>query len=224
MVGARGGNQGFPAVHLKGIVRFCTAGSRLTPASRWCRSLGARAFSRRTQRLRAGPMMSPAVAGFSCSVDETVFRSRRRDSRDFRSVARTYVRAIPMPLLARPTRFLLVRFVHRPESTEYSSPCHGQFSSLMFGHNPESRPCAVRDHNRLLSARLDRGNAIPNSWLTANASKASPVTPKMCRNSALRVAIAGKRLLSMTVVRCSKMVKSGLPVDPPRACTRSFHL
>jgi len=28
MVGARGGNQGFPAVHLEGIVRFCTAGSR----------------------------------------------------------------------------------------------------------------------------------------------------------------------------------------------------
>jgi hypothetical protein len=28
MVSARGGNQGFPAVHLEGIVRFWTAGSR----------------------------------------------------------------------------------------------------------------------------------------------------------------------------------------------------
>ena len=28
MVRERGGNQWFPAVHLEGIVRFCTAGSR----------------------------------------------------------------------------------------------------------------------------------------------------------------------------------------------------
>ena len=28
MVRERGGNQGFPAVHLEGIVRSCTAGSR----------------------------------------------------------------------------------------------------------------------------------------------------------------------------------------------------
>jgi hypothetical protein len=42
-------------------------------------------------------------------------------------------------------------------STESSSPCHGQFSSLVFGHNRECCPRAVRDHNHLPSARLDRG-------------------------------------------------------------------
>ena len=56
----------------------------------------------------------------------------------------------------RPVRKTAARTVitrHRTESTEYSSPCHGQFFSLVFGHNPESCPRAVRDHNRLPSAR-----------------------------------------------------------------------
>jgi hypothetical protein len=75
---------------------------------------------------------------------------------------------------------------------------------------------------------------LPLVWIVANAM------PQLMVDSQLKQSFSchtkdvqefgttgcscGKEATLMTVVRCSKMVKAGLLVGPPRARTRPFHL